>query len=37
MDKFFSPCETLKGVVQAVESRVPLFWHIHEGLKHTYY
>ena len=37
MGKFFSQCETLKGVVWAVESRVPLFSFIHEGLKRTYY
>ena len=35
--QFFFHCETLKGVLRAVESRVPLFWRIHEGLKGTYY
>ena len=31
------PIQKLKGVLRAIESRVPLFWHFHEGLKHTYY
>ena len=32
----FSQSKTLKGVLRAVESRVPLFWHFHKGLKCTY-
>ena len=37
LDQFFSQCETLKWVLWAVKSRVPLFWRILEGLKGTYY
>ena len=29
--------KTLKGVLWAVKSWVPLFWHFHKGLKCTYY
>ena len=36
MGQFFPQCETLKGVLRAVESRVPLFLPIYEGLKGTY-
>ena len=30
---FFSQSKTLRGVLQAVESWVPHFWHFHKGLK----
>ena len=33
----FFPIQTLRGVLQAVKSWVPLFWHFHKGFKCTYY
>ena len=33
MGQFDLQSNILRGVLQAIESQVPLFWHFHEGLK----